>query len=81
MNTTISLNYKLIMDNTLSELVERTRCQCCGNVLDGSWWNKHQIDTAKPSYMELEFCSFVCERTYSDPWGYQRKFYNRTTKF
>jgi hypothetical protein len=75
-----TLNYKLIMDNTLSELVEKTRCQCCGEVLDGHWWNNGS-EIAKPSYMALEFCSFLCEKSYSDPWGYQHEEYNYTTKF
>jgi len=77
----LETDFRINMNNVLNQLVNEIRCQCCGNVLDGSWWGKHQVDTAKPSYIQLEFCSFVCERTYNDPWGYQRNFYDRTTKF
>ena len=64
MESIINTDFKTMMNTVIDELQWITRCQFCNNVLDGSWWNKDHVGIAKPSYMELEYCSFVCEREY-----------------
>ena len=64
MESLFNINHKTIMNRVLDELIMNTRCQYCDNVLDGSWWDKNKIEIAKPSFMELEYCSFVCEREF-----------------
>lgn len=81
MTDRVEMNYKTVMDEVLNQLINEVRCLCCGDVLDGHWWNRDAIDIAKPSYISLEYCSFVCERTYNNLWGFQREWYDHTTKF
>ena len=81
MTNIVETPIKFIMDSVLDQLINTTRCLCCGNVLDGHWWNPDANELAKPSYISLEFCSFVCDREYESIWGYQRDAYDHTTKF
>lgn len=65
----------------LDELMEKTHCLCCGEALDGRIWSDVPGLIAKPTCIELEFCYFTCERQYNSIWGFQRRAYNRKTKF
>jgi hypothetical protein len=74
---TRSLKFK---NQLLDELMERSHCLCCGEVLDGHIWYKEKVDTAKPTFMKLEFCYFNCEAAHERIFECIRPCYNRKTK-
>lgn len=67
-------------NQVLDELMEKSHCLCCGEVLDGHIWFKEGQSTAKPTFMKLEFCYFNCEAAYERIFECTRACYNRKTK-
>ena len=74
-------NFNTKINSMLDELMEKTHCLCCGDLLNGDMWEKNRGKyNAKPEYMKLEFCYFTCENEYNSITGIIRKNYNRKTK-
>lgn len=69
-----------LKNKLLDELMEKSHCLCCGEVLDGHIWQQG-VNIAKPTFIKLEFCYFPCEREYETLNLFGRGNYNRTTKF
>jgi hypothetical protein len=69
-----------IKNQVLDELMDKSHCLCCGEVLDGHIWYKECIATAKPTFMKLEFCYFNCEAAHERIFECVRPIYNRKTK-
>jgi hypothetical protein len=67
-------------NQVLDELMEKSHCLCCGEVLDGHIWYNEYNDIAKPTFMKLEFCYFPCENAYERIFECTRAIYNRKTK-
>ena len=69
-----------VKNMVLDELMEKSHCLCCGDLLDGHAWIKEGISLAKPTFMKLEFCYYNCETGYETIFECQRINYNRKTK-
>jgi hypothetical protein len=69
-----------IKNQVLDELMDKSHCLCCGEVLDGHIWYKECVAIAKPTFMKLEFCYFNCEAAHERIFECIRPIYNRKTK-